>query len=250
MSMAEKLKKTFPFLIPIIMYVSASWITMQVIDVLSANLKLPDWLFSVVLYVLIVGFIIMLVVLVINSSLLKPLYADAQIRASKNAKKYILLSIHSLNPVSSNKKYEELNAALQEATRRGVKVCVIAPGGVDRVQGAYEMHTIYNIDLRISEELDDEDLRFSLFDNHHVIISYQRIPARKLSRIFAEIYSVRLSRLLYDYFIKIWEDPATLTYEGYIKGICDKLKVTKDLPTLQNCSDRLGIPIYELERIL
>lgn len=197
--------------------------------------------------------IILLVIVLVNilSYILKrnkPLYADAQISSFELAHKSIYLCIHSLNPESNNPKYKEFNEALKNSVKRGVTVQIIAPGGVERAEGAYELYQLYNFDIKFNDQLEDEDLRFTLVDDNIVIISYQKIPSKKLSREYAYIKSINLNRILKTYFESIWKSKESKRFKDYIIKLMNDLCFEKD-KSLSRISNRLQIPLGCLQQI-
>lgn len=120
------------------------------IDILENKRILPTNSFKISF---IISIIILLITFLINiisyiSKCIRPLYADAQIKSFGLAHKSIYLCIHSLNPESNDPKYKEFNEALKNSVERGVTVQIIAPGGVERAAGAYELYQLYNFDIK------------------------------------------------------------------------------------------------------
>lgn len=225
-------------------------IILGAVDMLINNSILPQGLFRLVFYCFAAIFIIISLVAFLIP-IFKPLYTTAQIKSFNSAKHSIYVSIHSLNPESANPIFRQFNEALEDAKNQGKTVRLMAPCGIDRVRGAYEMHSRYDFDKRFLEELEDEDLRHTLIDDNISIISYQKVPAKKLSRKFAYIKSERLNKLLKGYFEKMWEQEGSLTFEQFLRDTLDKLNVTKDEPSsIKRASERLGIAERDLKEFL
>lgn len=203
---------------------------------------------------LVVAGIILLIVF-LNSMIsyilkrIRPLYADAQIKSFKVAHKSIYLSIHSLNSVSCNPKYKEFNETLKHIAEQGVEVKVIVPGGIERARGAYELCQLYNFDVRFIDQLEDEDLRFTLVDDDIVIISYQKIPSKRLSRKYAYIKSINLNSILKNYFVSLWESNKSMNFKDYILKLMNDLCYEED-ESLPRISNRLQIPLDCLQQII
>lgn len=205
-------------------------IVLGAVDMLVNNRILPQGIFTLAFYCLTAAFIIgSLVAFLIP--VFRPLYTVAQIKAFKSAKQSIYVSIHSLNPESTNPIFRQFNEALEDAKNQGKTVQLMAPCGIERVRGAYEMHSKYDFDKRFLEDLEDEDLRCTLIDDNISIISYQKVPAKKLSRKFAYIKSERLNKLLKGYFEGMWKQESSLTFEQFLQSTLEKLNVTKDKPS-------------------
>lgn len=225
-------------------------IILGAVDMLVSNSILPQGLFRIVFYCFTAIFIIISLVFFLIP-VFKPLYTTAQIKAFKSAKHSIYVSIHSLNPESTNSIFVQFNEALDDARSQGKIVKLMAPCGIERVRGAYEMHSKYDFDKRFLEELEDEDLRYTLIDDNISIISYQKVPAKKLSRKFAYIKSERLNKLLKGYFEKMWDQKNALTFEQFLQSTLDQLNITKGEPSsIKRASERLGIPEKYLKDFL
>ena len=225
-------------------------VILGIVDMLVNNSILPQGLFRVVFYCFTVAFVISSLVIFLVP-IFKPLYTTAQIKAFKEAKHSIYVSIHSLNPESANPLFVQFNKALNDANSQGKIVKLMAPCGIERVRGAYEMHSKYDFDKRFIEELEDEDLRYTLIDDNISIISYQKVPAKKLSRKFAYIKSERLNKLLKTYFEEMWEQTNAMTFEQFLQSTLDKLNVTPNEPSsIKRASERLGIPERDLKKLL
>ena len=176
------------------------------------------------------------------------LYIDKQIHEIENAKKSILLSIHSLSDENKKKQYKKFNVVLRAAKERGVDVKVLAPCGRERAIGAYQLSEIYGIEMRFANQLEIEDLRFICVDNERVVFSQQKVPNKGLSAKFSEVHGNEICKMLGKYFKKVWKDSATLDYERYlIKCTRDLFRSVEDI-NLEVAARNLNVPIKQLER--
>lgn len=248
--MFKKFIKKRPIIFSLVGYFTLAWGVAKVIDVFVANFNLPEWVFPVYIIFMLAGFLIALAIMLLSRLFNQRLYIDAQIEGCSKAKKTIFFSIHSLNPIGTNKKYKLFNESLNEAINRGVIVKVLAPGGVDRAQGAYELSEQFGIPIKFAMQLEDEDLRFTLIDELEVMLSYQKIPSKKLSKVFAKIESRNLNRILTSYFLSIWNSKSSFSFQEYILSLCEDLSITNNISSIKRCSKRIGVPTHVIKRIL
>lgn len=222
------------------------------INMLEDKEILPQKTFVIVFYFISAVFVFIIIIICLYC-VLKPLYIDAQLEAFKLAKNSIYLSIHSLNPSSGNSKFVKFHELLREAKNQGIKVQIIAPCGVERVCGAFEMVYYYDMgeNMRFLKQLEDEDLRYTLIDDGTAIISYQKVPSKRLSHKFACIRSKRLNSLLKIQFTSLWSDKNSLNFEQYLLNLLDELEVTKgDVSSIKRAAIRLQIPEWYLAKVL
>lgn len=248
----RKIYEKFPFLAIIagIAYIICDMLNF--VNILEDRELLPKKTFVIVFQIASATLVIVSIIMCLYC-ILKPLYIDAQLKAFKLAKDSIYLSIHSLNPSSSNPKFVKFHELLREAINQGKKVQIIAPCGVERVFGAFEMVQNYGLyeNMRFLKQLEDEDLRYTLVDDESVIISYQKIPSKKLSRKFACIKSIRLNVLLKEQFTSLWLDESSLDFDHYLLSILDELKVDKDdILSIKKAAIRLNIPERYIIKVL
>lgn len=236
---------------PYIFLIATACTIVPLFDILENKGFLPINTFKISLVVAIIILLIIFLICIFSYIMKRfsPLYADAQIKSFKSAHKSIYLCIHSLNPVSSNPKYKEFDETLKYIAEQGINVKIIVPGGIERARGAYELCQLYNFDVRFIEQLEDEDLRFTLVDDDIVIISYQKIPSKKLSKKYAYIKSVKLNKILKKYFESMWKSNESMIFKDYI------LKILKDLcyeddESLIRIANRLQIPLGCLQHII
>lgn len=248
----RKIYDKFPFLGIIAGIAYVIYDMLNFINMLEDKEILPQKTFIILFYFISAIFVIIIIIICLYC-VLKPLYIDAQLEAFKLAKTSIYLSIHSLSPSSDNPKFVKFHELLREAKNQGIKVQIIAPCGVGRVCGAFEMVQNYGLyeNMRFLKQLEDEDLRYTLVDDESVIISYQKIPSTKLSRKFACIKSIRLNVLLKEQFTSLWLDESSLDFDQYLRSILDELKVDKDdILSIKKAAIRLNIPEAYIIKVL
>jgi len=248
--MIDLIKKKMPILIPIIVYFSCSWWIVQLTEILIEKYNVPQWFFHAVVIFIIIGFLVVIVIIIIVYFSSKSLYINEQIKNIKSARKNIMISIHSLNSVEKDKKYGLFNESLKNARENNIDIKILAPGGIERAKGAFEICKQFKINVRFANQLEDQDLRFTIIDENVAIISYQSISVKKLSKKYVILKSQRLCQLLMRYFNEIWDDEKTMDFNGYIRGLLCDLNVTNDQSSLQRFSDRTGIPKSDLKDIM
>lgn len=179
----------------------------------------------------------------------KGLYVYRQIELIKEAKTSVWCSIHSLSDENKKTEYKDFDLALEKATDEIKKVRVLAPCGIERAQGAYQLARVHHVDIRFAKELEMEDLRFVLVDGKKVVFSQQKPKINGLSGDFSNVESWELGKLLENYLNEIWNDPSrSLSYEQYlVKCVNDLFHKPEDIDFVL-ASKRLNVPPKELER--
>lgn len=176
------------------------------------------------------------------------LYVDKQIYEIQNAKKSVLVSIHSLSDENKKKQYKRFNEALATAQERGVDVKVLAPCGIERSIGAYQLSEHYHIEMRFANQLEVEDLRFLLVDDERAVFSQQNTPNIGLSAKFSEVHSRELGKTLRKYYEDVWNDEYTLNYSQFlIKSIREIFRSDENI-NFEVAAKRLNVPKVVLER--
>ncbi len=231
-------------------YAGGAWLLIQVVDVISPKVGMPTWVPTATITVATLALPFILLAYVIALPKLSPAHIDKQIEQVKGAKEYAFLSVHTLDPSSRDARILSLQKALGEAATRGVNVRLIAPGGVDRVQAAYELAVIHGVSIRVLDELDDQDLRFTLVDGGSVLLSHQPLREKALSKTFCLIDSERLHSILHSYFNQLWVNSRAMNFDQYLKSVCLGLCGTLTRVSPQRLSDRLGIPVHVIHATL
>ncbi len=175
----------------------------------------------------------------------KGLYVESQIELIKEAKESIRLIIHSLSDENEKKAYLDFDNALSDARARGVDVKILAPDGISRACGAYQLKEKHKLKIRFSHKLEAEDLRFLSTDKKNTIFSQQeKGHVNRLSSRYCKVVSHELGKEMYRLFDDIWENCNTKKYETYIK------ECIKELPqcSLEEISERLRIPAIYLKK--
>lgn len=179
----------------------------------------------------------------------KGLYVYRQIELIKEAKTSIWCSIHSLSDEKKKIEYEDFDLALEKATDEIKNVKVLAPCGIERAQGAYQLARIHHVDIRFAKELEIEDLRFVLIDGRKVVFSQQKPKINGLSGDFSDVESQELGKLLENYLSEIWNDPSrSLSYEQYLVKCVNELFCKPEDIDYDLAFQRLKVPPKELKR--
>lgn len=250
--MIKNIKENMPLLYKLFYTGNIIIILLSFISILEDKSLLPQDVFRTV-YIISLVIYTFLCILLFLINILQPLYIDAQIKYFKMARHSIYLSIHSVNSESNNTKYKIFNQTIENANRKRVDVKILAPCSIDRIYGAYEMCEKYRLKnhMRFNAHLEDESLRYTLIDDSIVLISYQSIPSKKLSRKFVCIKSVRLNKLLKNYFMEMWSGEDTLHFNQFLKNILYQLQVTEsDFSSISRATEFIKIPEDYLSNFL
>lgn len=237
--MLEKIKKENP----VILYLkigSALIAILGFIAILEDKGLLPQNTFIVCFFVFAAIYITSIIGSLINN---RGLYINAQLKGFKSSVDSIYLSIHSLHGESTKYKYKIFNNAVENAKKRKIDVKILAPCGIERILGAYEMCIKHKLidNMRFNPQLEDENLRYTLIDDSVILISQQKIPSAKLSRKYAYVKSERLNELLKKYFDEMWSKETTINFNQYLKNVLDDMGVT-DPDSTKRFTERTGIP--------
>lgn len=108
------------------------------IAILEDKSLLPQNSFKIFLFISL-AFYIIIAIIVCLFMIWRPYYIDAQLKAFESSQDSIYLSIHSLNSESKKNKYKLFNNAIEKAKKRKINVKILAPCGIKRIRGAYEM---------------------------------------------------------------------------------------------------------------
>lgn len=231
-------------------YAALAWLVIQVVDVVSPSFGLPTWVSTATVTVATLALPFILLVYVYALPKISPAHIDKQIDEVRAARKSVLLSVHTLDPSSRDSRILSLQKALGEAAIRGVEVRLMSPGGADRVRAAYELSVIHGVPIRVLDELEDQDLRFTLIDDRTVLLSHQPLGEKQLSRIFSVIRSERLHSLLRTYFNQLWARSTAMTFEQYLRAVCLGLGGAITTGSSQRLSERLGLPVHVIHNII
>ena len=179
----------------------------------------------------------------------RPRYLDTMIDYVSRAQAAVWVCVHTLNPSRTDEKIRTLQEKLAEARTAGKDVRILAPGGVERVEAAYELNAVRKTPIKILAFLEDEDFRFTIVDDNVSIISMRAYNSDGSGSTAAIIRSERLNALLRDYFDGLWNRPESLEYDVFLSEVVDML-----LDPLQPVSDiglaqRLRVPSSEIKRI-
>lgn len=237
--MSDSVRKWSGFLAA---YAAASWVVIQVSIAVAPRVGLPGWVSTAVIVIAVAGLPVAAAVAVILRPHYAPTYVDEQVRHFREARSSILVSLHSLNPGSSDPFIAKWREALVQARLSGVSVAVLAPGGADRAEAAYELAKLHAIPLRLLDELEDQDLRFTLVDGDVVLISHQALGSKQMSRHFSVIESRRLHTVLAEYFSALWNDPDAKDFDAYLARLCSTMKAASDPASCKLLAQRLRIP--------
>ena len=247
--MLNSLKNKNYILFILMSIVGIFWSILQIIDILEAHEILPEKTFVFTFWILIIIFFIIIIIITLVHAF-RPAYIDEQIKYIKKANETIYMSIHSLNGEEKNIKYKKLDESLQIAKNNKKDVKILAPGGIERAHGAWQMCKNRHLTMKFAEQLEDQDLRYTLIDNDIVIISYQKISSKGLSRKFATIHSERLNKTLKKYFEDMWNEKDSKDFSDYLKNILDDLKITKEPASIKRASKKLEILEDDLKEFL
>jgi hypothetical protein len=234
----------------LISYSGLAWLMIQVADVVVPKVGLPSWIPTVTIAVAVLTLPLLLLAYVFALPQLSPAYIDKQTECVRAATKSILMSVHTLDPSSRDPKISLLQKSLGEAIGRGVDVRLMAPGGADRAQAAYELSVIHGVPVRILNVLEDQDLRFSLVDDRIVLFSHQPPGEKGFSKNFSIISSEALNGILNAHFSQLWGRHDAMTFEQYLQTLCRSIGRTITPASHQRFSDRLGIPVHVVRGIL
>ncbi len=179
----------------------------------------------------------------------RPGYIDAMIESVEKAQVSIWLCVHTLNPSRTHKNIRMLQEKLAQAITTGKDVKILAPGGVERVEAAYELSMIKRIPIKILTYLEDEDFRFTIVDNNVVIISTKKQGADNASGIGVVIRSERLNELVRNYFDELWNRSEAMEYDTFLSEIVLELKDPRHPISNEKIAQRLQIPLSEINRI-
>lgn len=246
-------KFRFSIIIPVIGLISK---ILGNVNMFQSNGILPPKTFNYVFYISIFVFVIwIIVVFLIDYFKLinkveqlnkdKPLYIDEQIKYFKEAHKRIYVLMDSLNPEAKNSKLVEFDLALENAHKSQSKVDVklFTPNTDEkgRSRGAYDI-TKRNLEIYFLDILSNKDLRFSIIDDHIVIISYRNEESEDFSREFATIKSETLNRLLREHLKDLVENEKPINFEQYLMKRLKSLGVLSRKISIKKASERLDIP--------
>lgn len=183
-----------------------------------------------------------------------PLYIDAQIRAIRNAKKSIYISMDSLNPESTNLKLIEFDKLLENAKNNDVTIKIITRTGTEpeRSRGAYDICDQHDLEeeMKFLDILNAKNLRFTLVDDEEVIISSSKGTQKGFSKNYAHLYNETLNGLLKKYFTDICKRNKVLSYKEFILRRLDEIGVKSMETSVKRASEILDIPEKALRNIL
>ena len=229
----------------LVAYTAAAWVVIQVAAVVSPHLGLPAWVPSAVITAVVVALPLILLAYIFAVPWLAPRYIDQQIDAAAGAKGTLLLCVHSLQPAAADPRIFKLQQALGRAKARNVDVRLLTPGGVDRVEAAFELAITHGVPIRIVAELEDQDLRFTIVDGSTVIISHQPRRDKGLSKTFSRLESQRLHAILGAYFEQLWMSAKSQSFDDYVTALASELGMKSDPVSIERVAARLGIsPVY------
>lgn len=198
-------------------YYAFVWLIIESVDVLSASFGAPSWVMKLLWLVAGAAFPAALILRHIVLIRTRQRYIDRQLAACGTAVERLLFSFHSLRPAAANPEIGQLQRKISEAKRRGVDVRIVAPGGIDRLAGAFELVLRHKVSLRILPALEDQDFRFTLIDRRQLIVSQQPLGRTGLSREFVIIESERLNRVVHAYFDSLWNSPEAYELGPYVR---------------------------------
>lgn len=175
-------------------------------------------------------------------------YIESVIDGIKESRASVLLCVNTLD---SSKKLEIirlLQEALQEAKASGKDVRIIAPGGVDRVEAAYELTKVRGISMKFLSYLGDDDFRFTIIDSNVSIISIgiRDRPSNGCTIIISE----RLNSLLSKYSQELWSRPEAIEFDALLLQAIREIRDPTIPLTNKGLAARIGVPVSEIERIL
>jgi len=174
-------------------------------------------------------------------------YIDVVIDWAGRFEQSIVLCVDTLDPSRKEEKVKILHEKLQEAQAHGKDAKFIAPGGPERIEAAYEISKVRGIPAKFLTYLGDGDFRFTIVDTNISIISIaeHNIPSKGCIVIKSE----RLNILLRRYSDELWNRPEAMDYDTFLTEVISSLRDPGHPLSNKSLSERLGLPVSELERI-
>jgi len=175
-------------------------------------------------------------------------YLDEIIHHVREAKRKIILCVHTLKPAESGNQVKMLHEALSESVRRVKDIRVLAPSGLERAKAAYQLNRL-GIPLRHMLGTDYLDMSFSVFDSIHTVLPIESgLGEETVSGI--TVKSAKLSDLLTNLFDEFWWNYEALAYPDYIRFTADRILKTVPSMKIADIAEKVDIPEKDLRELL
>lgn len=165
------------------------------------------------------------------------------------ATKYIYAAVTGTSPRDEEKEViERLLTQYSKAAKIGVKLRFLLPKDPDRLMMGYKYKRAGG-EVRYNPALLVSDLRYMVIDGNLVVIGLpERGGLEEPTRKGHKIYSEGVASLFQERFEKVWNSPASIGYEEYLKQTIKE--AVKNNPSISNelLSTLLRIPIEEIKR--
>jgi hypothetical protein len=175
-------------------------------------------------------------------------YIDVIIDWAGKFERSMVFCVDTLAPSRKGGKIKRQQEKLQAAKGHGKDVRFLAPKERDKLEAGYELTRIRGIPTRFLTYIGDGDLRFALVDTNISIIAIGEHNAPSQGCVVIE--SERLKMLLQRYFDELWENQETKDYDTFLREEINNLRDPNHPLSHEKLSERLHLPVTELERIL
>ena len=175
-------------------------------------------------------------------------YLERILREVQAAERQILMCVHTLGPPNTNRSVEELHRLLHAKHSEGVDVRIVGPTGVGCTQASYELMSA-DIKVRHLPTLENRDISFSVFDSVRAVVPTRSGTQEETVEGFT-VHSAKLAKLLKDDFFSMWWSHDAMSYESFIRHMVMSAGHDTHSTTLPVMSEKLGVPLREIERIL
>jgi hypothetical protein len=153
-------------------------------------------------------------------------YLKLVIESCKDAKKKILLLINSVKSSEGRPSIKTLQKILSEKKKKNIEIRIIASSEEQEnnecdLSGRYEISSKYGV--RFNPSVNLNEFKFTLIDQKTIIHSFKVEKNGNKEKQAIKFHSYGYSKILTQYFNKIWKDPKSITFQNLIFSCFDKL---------------------------
>lgn len=182
-------------------------------------------------------------------------YMAAVLARAIDAKRSILLCVHTLKPAESDPDVEKLQTLLREKASVLSDLRVLAPIGEERLAASFQLSGL-GVSIRHLAALDHVDMSFSVFDDELVVLPTKADQADATVSGLS-VSSTKLAELLRDLFNELWFRADSLPFADFARFTVNACRDISPNLSLAALSQRLGLseaaihgcaPTYSLDR--